>query len=415
MRNSDMSAKATACSKCGKCRQVCPTFLEELKETQVARGRIHLSLRAEEGKLPPAPSLKHALTTCLLCLRCAEHCPNKIDIENIIIPAREHFLDKKKAPLLEAFIFKYIVSRRRPFHFSLKMMGINDKIISLFHLNKIYRSLLKGRFNIDQKRKLPAFHFRTIFDLYPELISEPGNTKKAVFFPGCSASYSLINVAEAVIRSLLRNGTDVILPRFGCCGMPAYSSGFYDLALKSAQDNVNLLKATGAEIVITGCGSCGKMLRDTYKEMLGSDNHQLRVLDISEYLLETKAQPGSVPLNLHTTYHDPCHLKRSMKIYEEPRTLIKSLPGVEFTEMTDADVCCGSGGTLSLKHYELTRKVRDNKVNMFLRTKAGVLATGCPACILNMQDGFANRKVNADILHPIELWDRSFDKKENLH
>jgi Fe-S oxidoreductase len=101
-----------------------------------------------------------------------------------------------------------------------------------------------------------------------------------------------------------------------------------------------------------------------------------------------------------------------MKVTDAPRELLKSIPGVSFTEMTDADACCGSGGSFSLKYYELSKKIRATKLNMFQRTHAKVLATGCPACIMHLEDGIIERSLDAAVCHPVELLARTYREKE---
>jgi glycolate oxidase iron-sulfur subunit len=410
MKKTEIQAKAAACSKCGKCRQVCPTFLEERSEILVARGRIHLADALENGTLKATSNLKKAATTCLLCLRCSDNCPNKVDIENIIVSAREMILDKKSPVFLESFIHKYVVSRRRPLALAAKMMGFTDEFIRLSRLTGIYRRLLHAALEVDPKRKLPRFHFKGLYSLFGVANTVPGNTRKAVYFPGCSATLSLLNLSGAVIRTLLRNGTDVVLPRFGCCGMPAYASGFREAAQKAARAVVRLIKETGANLVITSCGSCGRMLRDIYPAMLGSESHGVRVMDVMEYLAEIPPSFGKKAAALQVTYHDPCHLRRGMKVYEQPRVLLKSVPGVDFVEMSDADACCGCGGAFSLKYYDLSKKVRNTKLNMVQRTHAQVLATGCPACIMHLEDGAAGLETPVKVVHPVELIDLTFQE-----
>ena len=408
MKKNDLKAKAAACSKCGKCRQVCPTFLEERTETLVARGRIHLANALDQGSLQATANLKKAATTCLLCLRCSDNCPNKVDIENIMVSARELILDKKSPAFLENFIHKYIVSRRRPLALAARMMGLTDEVIRLSRMSGVYRKLLSTTMGVDENRRLPDFHFKTLHHKFGIANTAPGNTRKVVYFPGCSGQLSLLNVSGAVIRTLVRSGADVVLPRFGCCGIPAYTSGFRSVAEKAARETVRIIKETGADMVITSCGSCGRMLRDIYPEMLGADSHGARVMDVMEYLAEYPLAFGKNSAAAKVTYHDPCHLRRGMKVHEQPRALLKSIPGVDFTEMPDADACCGCGGAFSLKYYDLSKKVRNTKLNMFQRTDAEVLATGCPACIMHLEDGLAGIGSPVRVVHPVELVDSTF-------
>jgi Fe-S oxidoreductase len=92
-----------------------------------------------------------------------------------------------------------------------------------------------------------------------------------------------------------------------------------------------------------------------------------------------------------------------MEIQEQPRHLLRQMPGISYAEMENADACCGCGGSFSLKYYELSKRIRRNKINMFLRTQADKLVTGCPACIIHLEDGFFENQIGSPVVHPIQL------------
>ncbi|OGJ90879.1 MAG: hypothetical protein A2268_09555 [Candidatus Raymondbacteria bacterium RifOxyA12_full_50_37] len=400
--------QTNVCSKCGKCRSVCPTFAEENNELAVARGRIHLACASAMGDLPVSARLKTQITSCLVCMRCKEHCPNNIDIEDIIVEARRKIKDSLDDSYIESFIMKFLVSKRRPLFLAAKMMGLSTKAIRVSGLEGLYRNAL-ALISVDKKRKLPSFQSKNFQTLFGGEHTAPGNTRKVLYFPGCSVTLSLLHLGSATIKALMRNNTTVTVPEIGCCGMPVYISGNIELAQKIALENIAILKERGCDTIVTSCGSCGHMLKNVYKKLLGDTVHSFRVLDISEYLAETGFVPGPAAVEKTVTYHDPCHLRRAMKVYEQPRMLLKSIPGINYVEMESPDTCCGSGGSFSLKYYDLSQKIREHKLHMFLRTKAGTLATGCPACIMHLDDGFYGQKISASIVHPIELLAKTYE------
>ncbi|MBL8027044.1 MAG: (Fe-S)-binding protein [Fibrobacteres bacterium] len=410
MNREEIKKQCSICSKCGKCRTVCPTFVEERKEALSTRGRIHLTNDYANKTCKASEPLIKSVSTCLFCLKCKSVCPNNVDIEKVIIPARSEILDTNGRSFIESFIMKYIVGRRRPLSIAASLMGISDRAISLAHMQTIYRSLLNTTMGVDKTRLMPKFSIRHFYGGKKASVTAPGNTKTVIYFPGCSANLVLTNIAESALALLLRSGTDVLLPRMNCCGMPVYASGDLDLAAKLARQNIEKLRATGARTIVTTCGSCGSMLGRIYKDLLGSDADDFEVIDIMSYLIREGLEPGSHSLNLNVTYHDPCHLKRGMNVYEEPRQLLSNMPGVNFIEMEDADTCCGSGGTVTLKYYDLSKRIRKNKIHRFQRTKAHVLATGCPACVMNLEDGMAEYGLETKVLHPIELLNLTFER-----
>jgi len=254
-----------------------------------------------------------------------------------------------------------------------------------------------------------VFSTRSLNDIYRKRrLHLPGNTKRVIYFPGCSAALSRTAIGEAVIKVLLHNGADVILPELGCCGMPAYMSGDFKTAERLAFRNINTLRELKADALVVSCGSCGFMMKSIYASHLNQEAVPFEVLDISEYLSPGKLKTGSSLNNLKLTYHDPCHLRRGLKVTVPPRELLKSLPGVDFIEMAESDACCGSGGSFSLKYYDLSKSIRRRKLNFFLRTRADVLATGCPACIFHLEDGFTQRNIKTPVLHPVEILSRTY-------
>ena len=401
MKQKSIIEKSTLCSKCGKCRTVCPTFLQETNEISCTRGRVHLSSKHAAALLSVTPALKKALSTCLLCLRCKEHCPNNVDIEEIIVPTREAILDKESG-FIEDFILNHIVSRKRPLEWGIKMMGISLRTAEKIGFLARFRRMLE-KAGIDPKRQLPDTPKKTLRDLYPYYIRLPENKRKVIYFPGCSASLSLVKLGSAVIETLLRNGNDVIVPDIGCCGMPIYAAGYREGAQKVARRNLEILKGYGVDTIVTSCGSCGYMLRDVYGKILDTPARPFKVMDYSEYLLETGMTPGKNAVPLKATWHDPCHLKRAMGVYQQPRLLLKQIPGVDFIEMEEADACCGAGGSFSLKYYELSKSIRTRKLNFFQRTHADTLITGCPACLIHLRDGFNEHSLTHSLFHPAQI------------
>jgi glycolate oxidase iron-sulfur subunit len=104
------------------------------------------------------------------------------------------------------------------------------------------------------------------------------------------------------------------------------------------------------------------------------------------------------------TYHDPCHLKKSLGLAAEPRSLISAAPGFELVEMADADRCCGMGGSFNLQHYELSAKIGEVKRQSILQTKADTVATCCPACMMQITDLLSKAGADIRVKHVIEIY-----------
>jgi len=103
------------------------------------------------------------------------------------------------------------------------------------------------------------------------------------------------------------------------------------------------------------------------------------------------------------TWHDPCHLIRYQNIKEQPRAMLRALKGLTFAEMPNADLCCGMGGSFSVYHYDLTKKIADKKMAGIKATKADIVVTACPGCMINLIDNVARSKMPQKVHHLLEL------------
>jgi glycolate oxidase iron-sulfur subunit len=101
------------------------------------------------------------------------------------------------------------------------------------------------------------------------------------------------------------------------------------------------------------------------------------------------------------TYHDPCHLLRGQRVKEEPRNLLKRIPGMEFVEMAGADVCCGGGGAFQMEHPDVALGITKNKIQAIVQSRASFVATGCPGCRLQIHGNLVCERIQ--VVHPVEL------------
>ena len=110
------------------------------------------------------------------------------------------------------------------------------------------------------------------------------------------------------------------------------------------------------------------------------------------------------------TYHDPCHLKKSLGVSAEPRMLITANKGYSFSEMPEADWCCGMGGSFNLQYYEISADIGKRKIGNIKTSGADVVATGCPACMIQISDMLSKSNEKIAVKHPIEIYAESLKK-----
>ncbi len=175
------------------------------------------------------------------------------------------------------------------------------------------------------------------------------------------------------------------------------------------EHNFDLFRHYHLDAIIVACSSCGMALKKEIK-MFIEPSPELqtfteKVYDIHEFIeknLDIKAADlGRLPYRV--TYHDPCHMVRGQAISEQPRKLLKMIPGVEFKEMKDAAVCCGSAGSYCITHYDTAIKINNHKVQNIRRAAVDYVATGCPTCVMHIQDNLLQHQSGEKVRFVIEM------------
>jgi glycolate oxidase iron-sulfur subunit len=104
------------------------------------------------------------------------------------------------------------------------------------------------------------------------------------------------------------------------------------------------------------------------------------------------------------TYHDPCHLKKALGVSAEPRAMIRANPRYQLKEMASSDWCCGMGGSFNLQYYGISSKIGRQKRDNIVATGCSSIATGCPACMLQISDALSQAGDRITVRHPIEIY-----------
>lgn len=282
---------------------------------------------------------------------------------------------------------------------------------------------LKRRFPIpliSKDRYLPKFAALPFREKNPEFFPAKESRTTALLFTGCVANYIFTGIAEKAVKVLNALGINVRVPvGQACCGTIAQAGGDFESALILARRNLAALcSRSGADDIVVLCASGGYMLKKRYRELFEEDSHwsamaeqvARRTYDISEYLID---KVGEATIARHMkrswtdtlTYHDPCHLKRAQGVSAQPRALLTLSAGEQFVEMDKADTCCGSGGLYGLTHEKPSEKILARKIRRIHRIAPGGVATGCPACMIQLLDGIERRKCATQVFHTIEvLW-----------
>ncbi|HMK44697.1 MAG TPA: (Fe-S)-binding protein [Dissulfurispiraceae bacterium] len=413
------------CMRCGNCQAVCPVFITEKTEAGVARGKIALAQAIINGKLDlDDPDMYEHIFNCLLCKSCMQNCPPKVNLDKIILSLRSEIARKRGLHPLKRNIFNLLHKHKALFDLGMRAGGAFQGLFMRKTASGQGRTMRFPIGILDRKRVLPQLSATAFRDQVPEkiLVKEPQTT--VAFFTGCSINYIYPQFGHDIITVLKTNNVNIVIPKDQhCCGLAVFAHGDVATARDMARANLDALDASGAEHVITGCGSCGGTLVHEYKELLGDDPDYLckveywseRVRDISTFLTKVIAyRKPTGEVTASVTYHDSCHLKKTMQVFAEPREIIRSIPGVTFKEMGKPDACCGSGGTYNLTHYETSTGILKRKTEDINKTGATMVVTGCPGCLIQLIDGIEQFGQGQRGTHYISLLAQSY-RAEQKH
>jgi len=408
------------CVHCGFCLASCPTYLETGNELDSPRGRIYLMKTAGEGKIPLEGSLVSHLDKCLGCLACMPACPSGVQYGSLIEAGRSQIERRYERPLFQRLFRSLIFSlfpypqRLRlmtPFFYIYEKLGIRRVVESSGVLGAVSQNLAQ------MGEMLPKVNTLLPPGPLPEVVPAKGTKRyRVALLTGCVQSVFFNRTNEATVRVLAENGCEVIIPEGqGCCGALSVHSGRLSEGRDFARGLIRKFEGLEVDALIinsAGCGSTikeyGHILKDDpeYAERAGAISAKAR--DVMEFLSEAGLAGELRDLNIRVTYQDACHLGHAQRIKDQPRSVIRQIPGVEFAELMESDVCCGSAGIYNLVQPEMSRKLLARKTSHVEETKADYLVAGNPGCLLQIEKGIRQKGLRMKTAHPVELLDWSY-------
>lgn len=255
---------------------------------------------------------------------------------------------------------------------------------------------------------------KSLLEIMPERITVEDPIAKVGVFVGCVFDYLQQDAGKAALEVLKRNHVEIVLPKDQvCCGMPMFSTGQSKVvASHLLKKNIEAFEKANVETVVTICPSCGMTWKKDIPRMAETvlkRKPKFEVIDVHEFLAsKVKLSKDEMkPVKAKVTFHDACHLRRGMGIYEEPRALTRMIPGVEFVEMKEADRCCG--GFLRYLDPTLANKIGTVKLNLAKDTSADLIATTCPLCVSQMSLIIKKMRLpNVEVLTVMKLLMRAY-------
>ncbi len=232
------------------------------------------------------------------------------------------------------------------------------------------------------------------------------------FFVTCLVDLMRPSIGFAAIELLEAGGAEVFVPPAQtCCGQPAYNSG--DRADAKALAAKVIAEFEGCDFLVAPSGSCSGMIRTHYDDLFADDPAMqvrakalmAKTRELTDFLvneLKLDRVPGRFDGTI--TYHDSCAGLREMGVKAQPRALLAKVPGLKLQELPGCEVCCGFGGTFSIKFGEISARMADNKCQDIAGTGADAVVLGDLGCMLNIEGRLRRRgDARTRVLHVAEV------------
>jgi len=359
------------------------------------------------------------MDACLLCRACVENCPTRVETDSMVLAARADGVSQKGLSFLEKMLFRHVLSRRKTFGRLVKGCSKLQKILpgsgssgTIRHLPHVISGFQKGRL-------IPRLSDRFLRNLLPQTVMPPKGVairQSVALFAGCGMEFIYPQVGVRVVRFLADHGVAVHFPQDqSCCGIPVITRGDLFTAKKMAVQNARAFQSF--DTVLTGCATCGATLKEYEKRFSpGPEKEGIlngfsqKVMDLNQYLVdflfasELRFEVQRAYHGKTVTWHDPCHLVRYQGIREAPRNILKAISGLQYVEMPDADRCCGMGGSFSIHHYDISRKIALQKADAVKSSGADLVATACPGCIAQINDALIQSRMPQRAVHIMDLF-----------
>ncbi len=411
----------TNCMHCGLCLPVCPTYALTGMEKSSPRGRIRLIKSVAEGTLGITNGFIEEMNFCLDCQACETACPAGVKYGTLVESARNQIRIQRKGTLfsrsLKWIFLGNVLSKTSLLNFVSKILRFyqNSGVESFMKKIGIAKVLTPKLSKLQELS--PRIDERSFSDSYPEIVKPAGTPKYRVgFLSGCIMNVAFAKVHEDTVKVLLHHDCEVIIPKHQvCCGSLQAHNGDFDSARVLAKKNIDEFLKFELDAVVMNSAGCGALMKE-YGHYLNDDTYyaekakkfSAKVKDLSEFLFDIGMKKPEKPFNHRVSYHDACHLVHSQKISEQPRELLRSIPGIDFVELNEASWCCGSAGIYNITHYDDSMKILERKMENVKETKAEYLVANNPGCITQIEHGCAQHGIHTRVVHVATLLRESF-------
>jgi len=235
---------------------------------------------------------------------------------------------------------------------------------------------------------------------------------KVSLFITCLVDQLYPNIGTSMVEILRRTGCEIVFDeRQTCCGQPAFNTGYRHEARKFAIRFIEIFEETDADAIVAPSGSCTAMVKhfhdlfhDDKRWRERADEIATKTNELSGFLVNVlKTVDVDASTSGRFSWHDACHGLRELNLRDEPRLLLKNVKGLEFVEMSNADVCCGFGGTFSVKFPEISAGILDNKIESIEKANIDTLVSSDASCLMQISGRLSRLGSKIKTMHLAEV------------
>jgi len=404
-----MFSEVLRCVRCGACANVCPVYrlVGGHKMGYIYIGAIGLILTyLFHGR----EKAKFLVQNCINCGACKTVCASGIDLPKLIYEIRARINEEEGTPI-EAALLSTVMKNRTVFHSLLKFAKFAQLPSTVG--SKFQRHLPAMFVGGQEFRALPALAPKSFRQIWKSIKpSVPNPRFRVALFSGCAQDFIYPEQLTACVKLLAAHNVEIDFPlEQTCCGLPLDSMGQRETAISVAQQNVHAFDVAKYDAIITLCASCGSHLKHRYIDLLEGTPSQAqavhvfveKITDFSSFVYDILGLRADDFNNgsEKVTYHAACHLCRGLEVTVPPRELIKAAG--EYVPCVEEDVCCGFGGTYSMKFPEVSSVLLEKKLADAEATGATRLVVDCPGCVMQIKGGFEKKNSKIKVTHISEL------------
>lgn len=336
------------CIQCGRCTAGCPVSLKSTLNIRRLVREATLGTRLEAiYELPQ-------LWDCTTCSTCTLRCPRGVKPDELVIGLRGVLVEDGRVPVTARDALDGVFKHGNPW----------------------------GRVRMKRAEWAAGLGIKDV---------SQGDKVDTLYFVGCAASYDprVQEVARALAKSLSHAGVNfgILGKEENCCGNEVRRLGEAGLFEMLVEDNLEIFRRCGVNQIVTSCPHGFNVFKNEYPEGRPEVGHYTQFV---AQLIEEEKLTFSGEVKKVVTYHDPCFLGKQNKVFEEPRRIIKAIPGVTFVDLDrsrERSLCCeGGGGRMWVEASDSGERLAQMRVQQAIDAGAEILATACPFCLLNLED-----------------------------